>query len=122
MNSFLYTNGNTLSQIQTFRCVLRRQFYRPSFPPSPGSKVRIADSEKLKKFFHFDESGLHLGNVEYHDLSVKLNLSRMLKKHLAILAMSGSGKCGDYNLEILLSNGRTIKLGELVDNHLKIKK
>ncbi|MEK6972763.1 MAG: DUF87 domain-containing protein [archaeon] len=97
-------------------------FYRPSFPPSPGSKVRIADSEKLKKFFHFDESGLHLGNVEYHDLSVKLNLSRMLKKHLAILAMSGSGKCGDYNLEILLSNGRTIKLGELVDNHLKNKK
>lgn len=97
-------------------------FYRPSFPPSPGSKVRIADSEKLKKFFHFDESGMHLGNVEYHDLTVKLNMSRMLKKHLAILAMSGSGKCGDYNLEILLSNGAVVKLGELVDKQLENKK
>ena len=97
-------------------------FYRPSFPPSPGSKVRIADNEKLKKFFHFDESGMHLGNVEHHDLPVKLNMTRMLKKHLAIMAMSGSGKCGDYNLEILLGNGDTVKLGELVDKHLENKK
>jgi len=67
-------------------------FYRPSFPPSPGSKVKIADSDKLKQFFHFDENGLQLGNVEYHDLPVKLNMTRMLKKHLAIMAQSGSGK------------------------------
>lgn len=65
---------------------------RPSFPPSPGTKVFNASSDLLKKFFHFEENGLHLGELEYHPVSVKLNLNRLLKKHVAVLAMSGAGK------------------------------
>ena len=66
---------------------------RPSFPPSPGTKVRIAQKETLEKFLGLDlERGLRLGEIEHHGVSVKLNLSRLLQKHLAVLAMSGAGK------------------------------
>ncbi len=65
---------------------------RPTFPPSPGTKVRTADRETLRKFLGFKEDGLLLGTVEFHDLKVQLPLSRLLQKHLAILAMSGAGK------------------------------
>jgi len=65
---------------------------RSSFPPSPGSKVNLADNETLFKFFGLDSSGLKLGNVEHHDLKVNLNLTKLLQKHIAVLAISGAGK------------------------------
>ncbi|MAG18348.1 MAG: hypothetical protein CL944_02655 [Candidatus Diapherotrites archaeon] len=74
---------------------------RSSFPPSPGTKVRVATKEILEKFLGLDlEKGLMLGNIEHHDVSVKLNLSRLFQKHLAILAMSGAGK--SYAISVLL--------------------
>jgi len=66
---------------------------RSTFPPSPGTKVRSASRENLKKFFRFDEAtGLLLGSVQFHDLEVKLNMTKLFKKHLAILSISGGGK------------------------------
>ncbi|MBI4210482.1 MAG: ATP-binding protein [Candidatus Diapherotrites archaeon] len=66
---------------------------RSTFPPSPGTKVRVAARETLEKFLGLDsEKGLHLGEIEHHNTLVKINLSRLLQKHLAILAMSGAGK------------------------------
>jgi DNA helicase HerA-like ATPase len=65
---------------------------RPTYPPSPGSGVKVAGSGNLRKFLGFSDDGMMLGSVEYHDLEVRLGMDRMLKKHLAILAMSGAGK------------------------------
>jgi uncharacterized protein len=65
---------------------------RSCFPPSPGSKVRLADNDTLFKFFGLDFDGLKLGTVEHHDLDVSLNLTKLLQKHLAVLAISGGGK------------------------------
>ncbi|MBI5553232.1 MAG: ATP-binding protein [Candidatus Diapherotrites archaeon] len=66
---------------------------RPSFPPAPGDKVRIASDEMLRRFLKFDESsGLDLGEIQFHGVRVRPSLSRLVQKHLAILAMSGSGK------------------------------
>jgi hypothetical protein len=62
------------------------------FPPSPGTKVFEPDPKVLKEFFGLDSSGLHLGNIPFHDIDVRLNLTRLLQKHLAILAISGAGK------------------------------
>jgi hypothetical protein len=78
---------------------------RSTFPPSPGTKVRLASKENLKKFFGFDENGLNLGKMEYHDTEVKINLTKLLQKHLAILAQSGAGKtnCTTVILEELLN-------------------
>lgn len=80
-------------------------FTRPTFPPSPGTKVFIADNKNLSKFLNLDESGLQLGNIQFHDLDLKVNLSKLLQKHLAILSMSGGGKsyCVSVLLEELLS-------------------
>jgi len=66
---------------------------RATSPISPGTKVRLAGNEKLHKFLGLDSAnGLHIGNVEFHDLPVSLNLTRLFQKHLSILAQSGSGK------------------------------
>lgn len=65
---------------------------RVTIPPSPSSKVFLASKEILKKLFGFEENGLNIGKVENHDLDVKINLTRLFKKHLAILGISGSGK------------------------------
>ena len=74
---------------------------RSTFPPSPGTKVRIASETNLKKFFKFDEkNGLNLGTVEYHDTQVKINLTKLIQKHVAVLAMSGAGK--SYFVSVLL--------------------
>jgi len=68
-------------------------FDKVSFPPSPGEKVYIADDEVLINLLGLDvENGLNLGSLRFHDLPASLNMTRLLQKHLAILAMSGSGK------------------------------
>ena len=62
-------------------------------PPSPGTKVKEPDLNILSNFFGLDKNGIHIGNLLYHeDLKVCLNPTRLLQKHLAILAISGAGK------------------------------
>ncbi len=68
--------------------IVKRSFV----PPSPGEKVYLAEKDALFNFFGFDEKGLKLGKVQHHDVDAKINLTRLLQKHLAILAMSGAGK------------------------------
>ncbi|MEM5878892.1 MAG: ATP-binding protein [Candidatus Aenigmatarchaeota archaeon] len=65
---------------------------RVSFPPSPGEKVYRADEKLLSEFLGLDENGLTIGRMEAHELDVKLNLTKLFQKHLAILAISGAGK------------------------------
>jgi len=78
---------------------------RVTIPPSPSTKVYLAEADILKKVFGFDENGLNVGMVEHHNLEVKLNITRLFKKHLAILGISGSGKSHLSNvlIEELLS-------------------
>ncbi|HIK00893.1 TPA: ATP-binding protein [archaeon] len=73
---------------------------KPSFPPSPGEKVFLASEDVLPKFLGLDENGINLGTIEHHDIEVKINLTKLLQKHLAILAMSGAGK--SYFTSILI--------------------
>lgn len=72
--------------------VLRDGVQRPSFPPSPGSKVILADNETLRTFLGIETDGIHIGSVAHHDLDARLNLTRLFQKHIAILALSGAGK------------------------------
>ncbi len=77
---------------------------RSTFPPSPGTKVFIADNEHIKNFLGIDEKGLLLGEIPFHEVSLKPKMSKLLQKHLAVLAMSGSGKsfCTSVIMEELL--------------------
>jgi len=73
---------------------------RVTFPPSPGATVEEVDNNILSQFLGFDINGLNIGKIYFHDLEVKLNLTRMFQKHLAILAISGAGK--SYLTSVLL--------------------
>ncbi len=66
---------------------------RATFPPGPGTKVRVAGRQSLERFLRFDkENGLFLGKIEHHGVEVKPSMNALLKKHLSILAMTGGGK------------------------------
>ena len=68
------------------------RFLRAHAPPAPGAKVGIADDEILKHFLGFVETGMSIGSIQHHNVDAKIDLTRLLQKHLAILAMSGAGK------------------------------
>ncbi len=67
-------------------------FTDSSFPPSPGTMVVQPDSQILSDLFGLDQNGLHVGSIPHHDVEVRLSPTRLLQKHLAILAISGAGK------------------------------
>ena len=75
-------------------------FEEVSFPPSPGVKVYEPDHAILSKFLGLDEKGLEVGELPYHNIKTSLNLTRLLQKHLAILAISGAGK--SYLVSVLI--------------------
>jgi len=95
---------------------------RPSFPPSPGAAVTPVDIDLLNRFLGLDqEKGVELGEVQQHNLKAKFNLTRMIQKHMAILAISGAGK--SYATAVLMEEllNRTEKQGRIavfvIDNH-----
>jgi DNA helicase HerA-like ATPase len=94
-------------------------FVRVLYPPSPGEKVSDISDELLGNFLGMDRDGLNLGEVLNYDLKSKLNLTKMFQKHLAILAMSGSGK--SYGCAVILEELLNRKKGKvgivLIDNH-----
>jgi len=69
-----------------------RNFIAATFPPSPGTRVFEPDPKVLESFFGLDNKGLNLGSLQHHDVPVKISTTRLLHKHMAILAISGAGK------------------------------
>ncbi len=67
-------------------------FMRASIPPIPGAKVFSANEQLLKSFLGLKENGLFLGKIQHHSTEAKIDMTRLIQKHLAILAMSGAGK------------------------------
>jgi DNA helicase HerA-like ATPase len=65
---------------------------RPSFPPSPGTDVAVAETDRLADFLGVADDGITIGDVKFQDLSASLDLTKLYQKHVAILAQSGAGK------------------------------
>ncbi|MFH2106185.1 MAG: ATP-binding protein [Candidatus Micrarchaeota archaeon] len=81
-----------IAQVKILGIYDNGKFLRTSIPPNPGSEVQIAKNDLLRKFLGFRENGLMLGNIQHHDVEARIDLTKLFQKHLAILAMSGSGK------------------------------
>jgi DNA helicase HerA-like ATPase len=81
-----------LAQVRILGTNKGGKFERSFTPPSPGEAVMIADNEVLRKFLGFENSGIHLGSIQHHEVPANLNMTRLFQKHLAILAISGAGK------------------------------
>ena len=71
-------------------------------PFEPGSEVLTADDDFISSIIQLQDSdtGAYLGKLEGRDISVKLDLKKLLTKHVAVLAKSGSGK--SYAVGVLL--------------------
>jgi len=83
---------------------------RVTYPPSPGSEVRLPDKKILSEFLGFSPSGIHLGFLLFHDIPATFNLTKLYQKHVALLAMSGAGK--SYAAAVMLEELLSRKPGE----------
>jgi len=95
--------NKTLVEIKLLGQIKNNKSTRILNPPFAGALVNFASAEQIRNFFGFAEDGLHLGNIELDNtkqVPVKINMSKLLQKHLAILAMSGAGK--SYTISVLL--------------------
>ncbi|MHA1910705.1 MAG: ATP-binding protein [Candidatus Kariarchaeaceae archaeon] len=81
------------AQCRSLGVITKAGIQRANFPVSPGATVYLAEEELLIKFLGLDiENGMHLGAIPGHKIPGKFNLTRLIQKHVAILAISGGGK------------------------------
>ena len=97
---------NTIVELKVLGFLKNEKICRVSFPPYPGENVTLPTKNELELFLGLVENGLELGGIENTDAIVKVDTSKLLQKHLAILAMSGAGK--SYLVSVLLE--------EILDN------
>ena len=75
-----------------------RQIKTPRRPLDPGAAVETVDFKFLADFYEFNEhTSLHLGNLVGYErgentVPVFLDVNTLVTEHLAVLAMTGSGK------------------------------
>lgn len=82
-----------VARAQVLGVVKEQVLERCTFPPSPGQRVLTVENEKLAQFLGLRlNGGVEIGRLRHHDLMVRLDLTKLLRKHVAVLAMSGSGK------------------------------
>ena len=89
-----------IARVKTLGTYENLKFERAFSPPKPGANVANADNDILRQFLGFQNSGINIGSIQHHDVPAKLSMTRLLQKHCAILAMSGSGK--SYLSSVLL--------------------
>ncbi|MFW9990493.1 MAG: ATP-binding protein [Candidatus Odinarchaeota archaeon] len=91
----------TLLTVQPFGVYSRGRVSKLLNPVPPGSTAFKARPDVLRDFFGLEKTGLFLGATKSGEpVPVKLNMTRLLRKHLAILAISGAGK--SYATSILI--------------------
>ncbi len=72
----------------------------PREPFKPGTEVLLASDDFIKEIIEIKESGLFVGFLEGKPIPIYLDTNKLLTKHLAILAKSGSGK--SYALGVII--------------------
>lgn len=81
-----------------YRDPVSRQIKIPRRPFDPGARVETVDFQFLADFYEFNEhTSLHLGNLIGYEhgentVPVFLDVNKLVTEHMAILAMTGSGK------------------------------
>lgn len=95
-----------------------RQIRIPRRPLDPGAAVETVDFQFLSDFYEFNEhTSLHLGNLVGYEhgentVPVFLDVNNLVTEHLAVLAMTGSGK--SYTLGRIIERLVAINNGTVV--------
>lgn len=101
-----------------YKDLLTGQIKIPRRALDPGAKVETVDYQFLSEFYEFDEqTSLHIGNLvgyEYGENAVPvfLDVNRLVTEHLAVLAMTGSGK--SYTVGRIIERLVTLNNGSVV--------
>ncbi|HJW97140.1 MAG TPA: ATP-binding protein [archaeon] len=64
----------------------------PSVPFSPGSPVFAAEVRFIKDTIGLKDSGAYVGLLDGYDMKVRLPIDNLVKKHISVLAKTGTGK------------------------------
>ena len=65
----------------------------PRIPPTPGTEVKLASPEDLRKVFGNEKDGIKIGTLlTREDVPVYLDVNKLVSRHLAVLAITGYGK------------------------------
>jgi DNA helicase HerA-like ATPase len=85
----------------------------PSIPPDPGTEVYEATTKDLSGIFAPDgDNWLRAGSLlRNNDVDVKINIDKVVSRHLAVLAMTGQGKS---NLVTVLAKELSNQEGTMV--------
>ena len=94
------TGENMFAQVELvgYRDPISRQIKIPRRPLNPGTAVETVDFQFLSDFYEFNEhTSLHLGNLVGYDkgentVPVFIDVNKLVTEHMAVLAMTGSGK------------------------------
>ncbi len=97
----------------------------PRTPAPPGTEIKAADTKLLKEVFAMD-NGLKIGSLlTQNEVDVKVNINKLVSRHLAVLAMTGAGKSNATSViidELLRVNGALLLFdmhGEYVNAKFK---
>lgn len=95
----------TTTEATTARCHVlgyaeKGKVQRMRIPFDVGSEVFLADDEFIREIVRLDGEGGYLGKLDGRDVDVHLDLNKLLTRHVAVLAKSGSGK--SYAVGVLL--------------------
>jgi DNA helicase HerA-like ATPase/intein/homing endonuclease len=93
-----------------------------SSPLEPGHEVLKASDHFINKTLNLvkTDKSAFIGTLQdYENINIYLDLNKILNKHIAILAKTGSGKCISPNTKILLEDGSYEKVENLVNEELK---
>lgn len=94
------TGENLVASIELvgYRDPISRQIKIPRRPLDPGATVETVDFQFLSDFYEFNEhTSLHIGNLVGYEhgentVPVFLDVNKLVTEHMAVLAMTGSGK------------------------------
>ncbi|SEL75997.1 hypothetical protein SAMN05216359_1167 [Roseateles sp. YR242] len=94
------TGENLAASIELigYRDPISRQIKIPRRPLDPGAAVETVDFQFLSDFYEFNEhTSLHIGNLVGYErgentVPVFLDVNKLVTEHMAVLAMTGSGK------------------------------
>lgn len=93
IDSIVRQTGKTQVHAKVIGYRDKRGFLKtPRIPFEPETPVYAAQTEFIKKVLSLPDEGLYVGLLEGYNIKVDLPAEHLIKKHVAVLAKTGTGK------------------------------
>lgn len=93
IDSIVREGSSTIARANIIGYRDRRGFLKtPKVPFSTGTPIFPAEKDFIKEVLGLEGEGAYVGLLEGYDIKVKMPIEHIIKKHMAILAKTGTGK------------------------------